>query len=570
MREGPVMSEPKTAPQAGISDVVADVDSAAREPASASSPEATSAQAETTPPNALPTDREVTAVSSDSQPVGSNSHATGCEPAGGGPTASDHAALAQAEAAPVPRPMFGLRRALDAHRQDAAGGDFPEFAERGAAKPPTSDISEAGASVADAAGMKTVPTAPPPATPAPEAEPARRSWFSFRKKPEPAPPAPPPQEPLVDLEPVREAMQAAAERRAQELQAGTDVAASAEVAPEESPIRPRQRLGRIGVLLINLGTPEAPTAQAVRRYLHEFLSDKRVIEKDTVLWRLVQRSIILPLRPRIKARAYRKIWNRANDESPLKTITRSQAAKLAEALAGIDETAVVDWAMRYGAPSIENRVKALIAQGCDRILVLPLYPQYSSATTATACDEVFRVLARIRNQPAFRVAPPYYADPVYIEAVAASVEAELARLAFAPEVILASFHGMPLEYVQKGDPYHDQCITTTKLLRERLGMTEQNFVLTFQSRFGRAEWLQPYTAETLRKLARQGIKSVAVVTPGFSADCLETLEEIAIENAHAFKKKGGKNFAFIPSLNDSERGMLVIWDIATRELSGWV
>jgi len=226
--------------------------------------------------------------------------------------------------------------------------------------------------------------------------------------------------------------------------------------------------------------------------------------------------------------------------------------------------------MRYGNPPLGARIRALIAQGCERILLVPLYPQYSSATTATVCDEAFRVLSRLRNQPSLRIAPPYYADPTYIEAVAASIEAELARLPFAPEVVLASYHGMPLEYVQKGDPYLRHCTRTTELLRERLGMAPSTLMMTFQSRFGRAEWLQPYTDETLRKLAKDGVKSVAVVTPGFAADCLETLEEIAIENAHIFKKRGGKNFAFIPCLNDSERGMAVIRAIAARELKGWV
>jgi ferrochelatase len=219
---------------------------------------------------------------------------------------------------------------------------------------------------------------------------------------------------------------------------------------------------------------------------------------------------------------------------------------------------------------MESCIRGLVAQGCTRIMLLPLYPQYSSATTASVCDEAFRVLTRLRHQPSLRVAAPYYADPTYIEALASSIRHELARLPFQPDVILASFHGMPLEYVQKGDPYHRQCTRTTDLLRERLGLHETNFMMTFQSRFGRTEWLQPYTDQTLRKLAKDGVKNVAVVTPGFSADCLETLEEIAIENAHIFKKKGGKNFAFIPCLNDSELGMAVIREIAARELNGWV
>ncbi|MPZ56520.1 MAG: ferrochelatase [Rhizobiales bacterium] len=337
----------------------------------------------------------------------------------------------------------------------------------------------------------------------------------------------------------------------------------------EAPAAPPADAARVGVLLVNLGTPDAPKAKAVRRYLRQFLSDKRVIEKDTFAWQLVFKGIILPFRPRSKARAYKSIWNQEKNESPLKTITRSQAEKLADTLTQTGSDAVVDWAMRYGNPSIEHRLKALIAQGCERVLLVPLYPQYSSATTATVCDEAFRVLSRIRNQPSLRVAPPYYADPIYIEALACSIRAALADLSFEPEVIFASYHGMPVEYVQKGDPYYRQCTRTTELLRDRLGMKESNFMMTFQSRFGRAQWLQPYTDQTLRKLAKDGVKNVAVVTPGFSADCLETLEEIAIENAHIFKKKGGKNFAFIPCLNDSEHGMRVIREVASRELKGW-
>jgi ferrochelatase len=347
------------------------------------------------------------------------------------------------------------------------------------------------------------------------------------------------------------------------------LAAAAGVSDEALGAKPAEA-GPVGVLLVNLGTPDAPKPRAVRSYLREFLSDRRVIEEDTFAWQLVFRGIILPFRPRRKARAYRAIWNRENNESPIKTITRSQADKLGEALAIAGADVVVDWAMRYGNPSIESRIKALISQGCERILLVPLYPQYSSATTATVCDEVFRVLSRIRNQPALRVAPPYYADPIYIEAIASSIRSEIGALSFEPEVIVVSYHGMPQQYVEKGDPYYRQCTRTTELLRDRLGMDQSNLVMTFQSRFGRAEWLQPYTDQTLRKLAKDGIKNVAVVTPGFAADCLETLEEIAIENAHVFRKRGGKNFIFIPCLNDSERGMLVIRELATRELKGWV
>jgi protoporphyrin/coproporphyrin ferrochelatase len=231
---------------------------------------------------------------------------------------------------------------------------------------------------------------------------------------------------------------------------------------------------------------------------------------------------------------------------------------------------MVDWAMRYGNPSIASRLEAMVAQGCERILVLPLYPQYCAATTATVGDEVFRALARMRKQPALRIAPPYYDDRVYIEALASSTNAELARLELKPDVIVASFHGVPQEYVDKGDPYYAHCVETTRLLRDELKLDESTLMMTFQSRFGRAKWVGPATDRTMRRLAKRGVKNVAVITPGFSADCLETLEEIAVENAHIFKRHGGENFAAIPCLNDSAQGMLVIAQMALRELKGWV
>jgi ferrochelatase len=275
------------------------------------------------------------------------------------------------------------------------------------------------------------------------------------------------------------------------------------------------------------------------------------------------------LRPARKGRDYDTIWTREKNESPLKTITRSQAEKLAASLAS-DPRIVVDWGMRYGNPSVPSRIDALAAQGCERILFVPLYPQYAAATSATACDAVFRHLMTMRRQPTLRVSPPYHDDPVYIDALAQSVRSELARLTFKPDVILASFHGIPREYVDKGDPYYCHCVKTARLLREALGMDEQQLRLTFQSRFGRAQWLEPYTDKTVEALARSGVKNLAIVTPGFSADCIETLEEIAVENRDIFKAHGGVNFAAIPCLNDSEEGMAVIRHVVSRELSGWV
>ncbi len=326
---------------------------------------------------------------------------------------------------------------------------------------------------------------------------------------------------------------------------------------------------RIGVLLVNLGTPDTADARGVRVYLKEFLSDPRVIENQGLLWKLALNGIILRTRPARKARDYRKIWNNEKNESPLKTITRAQAEKLAADLTS-QGNVVIDWAMRYGNPSIASRIEALTAQGCGRLLVVPLYPQYSAATSATVCDEVFRVLATMRAQPVLRVTPPYYDDPDYIEALAVSIETHLKGLSTQPDVIVASFHGMPRKYIDKGDPYARQCEATTDALRKRLGLDPSKLLLTFQSRFGFDEWLQPYTDKTMERLAKEGVRRVAVVTPGFSADCLETLEEIAQENAEIFKHNGGEEFSFIPCLNDSEGGMDVIRQLVLRELQGWV
>jgi ferrochelatase len=361
--------------------------------------------------------------------------------------------------------------------------------------------------------------------------------------------------PVVPVEP------AAAETSAAAPTAKPAVSATGEAMPSTS---------GIGVLLVNLGTPDAAEPKAVRRYLQEFLTDRRVIEKDTLLWKLVLNGLILPIRSRRKARDYQKIWNREKNESPLKTITRSQAEKLAAILEPLGKHVTVDWAMRYASPSIASRLEALLARGCDRILVMPLYPQYAAPTTATVGDEVFRFLMRQRRQPALRIMPAYYDDPYYIEVLASSLKAELKALPFAHDAIVASYHGMPLDYVRNGDPYESQCVRTTQLLREQLKLDDSKLILTYQSRFGRARWLEPYTIQTVKALAKKGVKNLVVITPGFSADCLETLEEIAVENAHVFKRYGGENFAAIPCLNDSEAGMLMVWQLAMRELKGWV
>src|SRR5262245_53554833 len=332
---------------------------------------------------------------------------------------------------------------------------------------------------------------------------------------------------------------------------------------------PRQPGNRIGVLLVNLGSPEAAEPAAVRRYLREFLSDPRVIEDQGLVWKFVLNAIILNTRPRRRARDYAKIWNTVDDEAPLKTITRSQANKLASSI-GAGHAVLVDWAMRYGSPSIAERIAALLADGCDRLLVVPLYPQYAAATTATVSDEVFRVLSQLRRQPALRIAAPYYDDPAYIDALASSLQSALAKLAFTPDLMLASFHGIPKDYAEQGDPYPQQCHETVRLLRARLGVDPSKLKLTFQSRFGRAEWLTPYTDQTVAQLARDGVKNLVVIMPGFAADCLETLEEIAIENADIFHRNGGTNFFAVPCLNDSDAGIAIVRNVVERELRGWI
>ncbi len=331
---------------------------------------------------------------------------------------------------------------------------------------------------------------------------------------------------------------------------------------------PAVRSGRIGVLLVNLGTPEATDYWSMRRYLKEFLSDKRVIEAPRAVW-LPVLELILLRRPSVRGRDYASIWNKERDEGPLKTITRSQSEKLAEGLGDLGPRIEVDWAMRYGRPPIPERLGALNARGCDRILVIPLYPQYCAASTATVADKAFDRLKAMRWQPALRIAAPWYDDPVYIDALARSTRAGLARLDFEPELVLASYHGIPQAYFDQGDPYYCQCAKTTRLLSEALGWDEKRLRMTFQSRFGRAEWLKPYTADTVRELAKAGVRRLAVVTPGFAADCLETLEEIGVENAGYFHEAGGERFAAIPCLNDSPEGMAVIETVARRELGGW-
>ncbi|MGQ2908946.1 MAG: ferrochelatase [Aliihoeflea sp.] len=332
---------------------------------------------------------------------------------------------------------------------------------------------------------------------------------------------------------------------------------------------PRVRAKKVGVLLANLGTPDGTDYSSMRRYLKEFLSDPRVIELNKAIWYPILYGAVLTTRPSKSGANYRKIWNMERDESPLRTITRAQAEKLAAALSG-DDRIVVDWGMRYGQPSIASAVDNLMKAGCDRIVMFPLYPQFSATTTATANDQLYRALMKIRHMPTVRSVPPYHDEPVYIEALARSLEKHLAALDFEPEIVLASYHGIPKAYFERGDPYHCHCQKTTRLLRERLGWGKDRLMTTFQSRFGAQEWLQPYTDKTVEKLARDGVKRIAIVNPGFSADCIETLEEIDGEVREIFEHAGGEKFAHIPCLNDSEEGMAVIETIVRREMQGWV
>jgi ferrochelatase len=327
--------------------------------------------------------------------------------------------------------------------------------------------------------------------------------------------------------------------------------------------------GKVGVLLVNLGTPDGTDYASMRRYLKEFLTDKRVIEWPKIAWYPILFGIVLNTRPGKVGKAYETIWNKERNESFLRTYTRSQAELMGKALADHPDV-IVDWAMRYGQPSIASRMEYLQKEGCERILVFPLYPQYAAATTATVNDKAFETLLKMRWQPALRTVPPYHDDPAYIDALAVSIEKHLATLDWEPERVLASFHGIPKSYFEKGDPYYCQCQKTARLLRDRLGWADGKLMITFQSRFGPEEWLQPYTDKTVEKLAQEGVKRIAVLNPGFVSDCLETLEEIAEQAAESFVHNGGEKFAHIPCLNDTPEGMAVLEKVVRRELSGWV
>lgn len=326
---------------------------------------------------------------------------------------------------------------------------------------------------------------------------------------------------------------------------------------------------KTGLLLLNLGTPEATDYWSMRTYLKEFLSDPRVIEANRVLWWFILNGIILTTRPFRSGHAYEQIWNREKNESPLKTYTRGQAEKLTAALARGSKL-VVDWAMRYGLPPVAERLQALKDQGCDRVVLFPLYPQYSAATTATALDKAYEKLLTMRWQPMIRVVPPYYEHPAYIAAVAESITEHMQGLSWTPDRILVAFHGLPREYLDKGDPYHCQCQKSARLLRNKLGLSEDKLQVVFQSRFGKAEWLKPYAQDTVEELPSQGVKKLLIVSPGFASDCVETLEELAIGLKETFTEKGGEEFSVVSCLNDSPRSIQMLKTIAEEELAGWV
>ena len=331
--------------------------------------------------------------------------------------------------------------------------------------------------------------------------------------------------------------------------------------------------GKIGVLLINLGTPDGPDPDSVRRYLKQFLSDKRVVEIPPIIWQLILRGVILNTRPQKSSRAYSKIWTERG--SPLADITARQAEAMAKTfVARFGESVVVDYAMRYGNPSIESRLTALMGQGCDRILIAPMYPQYCAATTATVFDEVARVLGNMRWQPALRFVPPYHDDPGFIAALADDLTRQVRGLAFAPEVMLLSFHGMPQQTLEKGDPYYCHCMKTARLLREALEQRPEfagvRFETTFQSRFGPSRWLEPSTDATLIAEGGKGTKRLVVAAPGLAADCGETPEELALEGRDEFCKAGGEDYAVLDCLNTSDHGLAMIDAMLRRELSGWI
>ena len=325
---------------------------------------------------------------------------------------------------------------------------------------------------------------------------------------------------------------------------------------------PDIKFGKTGVLLINLGTPDSTNWWDIRKYLKEFLSDKRVIEVNPVLWQIILNLFILNFRPSKTAHAYKKIWLKETNESPLRYYTRNQAERLQQELVG--ENIIVNFAMRYGNPSIKSKLNELKKNGCENIIILPLYPQYAAATTATVCDEVYRTLMKMRWQPSLQIVPHYESEPLYVSAIAKSIEKKIETISWKPDLIIASYHGIPKKYFDKGDPYHCYCHKTTRLIKEKFSKIE--IQTTFQSRFGPQEWLTPYTDKTLESLSAKGIKNLLVICPGFASDCVETLEEINILGRETFLKNGGEKFDFIPCLNDSSEHIKLFENLVKKYL----
>ncbi len=323
---------------------------------------------------------------------------------------------------------------------------------------------------------------------------------------------------------------------------------------------PKVKFGKTGLLLVNLGTPDSTGWFDIRKYLKEFLSDRRVIEVNPILWQIILNLFILNFRPSKTAKAYKEIWMQKENMSPLRYYTIMQTKKLSEKIK--NQNVKIDFAMRYGNPSIKSKMVKLQKEGCENIVILPLYPQYAAATTATVCDEVYRVLTKMRWQPSLQIIPHYESEPLYIDALDKSLNKKINEINWKPDLILASYHGIPKKYFEKGDPYHCYCQKTSRLLSEKFRKIP--IVTTFQSRFGPQEWLQPYTDKTLENLPKQGKKNILVICPGFSSDCVETLEEISIQGKESFLKKGGKYFDVVPCLNDGEDHINLLFHLASK------
>tara|TARA_B100001540_G_scaffold106739_1_gene96121 strand:+ start:119 stop:1114 length:996 start_codon:yes stop_codon:yes gene_type:complete len=326
---------------------------------------------------------------------------------------------------------------------------------------------------------------------------------------------------------------------------------------------PKINFGKIGVLLINLGTPDSTNWWDIRKYLKEFLSDKRVIEVNPLLWQIILNLFILTFRPSKTAKAYKEIWMKEVNKSPLRYFTEKQSKKLSDKLKNKD--LIVDFAMRYGNPGIKSKIEKMHKEGCEKLIILPLYPQYASPTTATVCDEVFRTLMKMRWQPAIQIVPHYESEPLYIDAIVKSINKKLNEINWRPDLIVASYHGIPKKYFDRGDPYHCYCKKTSRLISEKF--KEVKIITTFQSRFGPEEWLQPYTDKTLEKLPKEGTKKVLVISPGFASDCVETLEEISIQGKESFEKSGGEKFGFIPCLNDNDDHIKLLEHLVKKYLN---